>query len=336
MQDVSTYANVCATSFTVNKPDLPSQNRTRSITSVSSPSVKRPATSPPPSPPKIMMPSSSRLQLQHKISHINHPLQATPLQVNIPFDPQMKPSITFHKTATSFLEPLLQVPTSSPELPLQGCKLATFPQPALQVPQQAISRSLPDHKPPLQVPKPSTSLQHTLQVLKPAISPQPALQMPKLALSRSPPSQVPKPASSPPKPPLESATSPPEHLLPLERFSPEPFKENEGPNVVKKGKCSMDVSLHCLTSFSDLNDSLKNVFPDEYNIFVKYININVENFIGAPEQAFSCTVFINIQTKDEAMEWLQRFFNKTKTTYCIARGSFLKYLDTEFYLKQSK
>ena len=47
----------------------------------------------------------------------------------------------------------------------------------------------------------------------------------------------------------------------------------------------------------------------------------LEHFSGAPEQAFYCTVFVNVKTKDKALDWLRCFSDKTKTTYYIARGS---------------
>ena len=64
------------------------------------------------------------------------------------------------------------------------------------------------------------------------------------------------------------------------------------------------------------------MLPQQYTYVVKeYNEIELEVFAGAPQQAFSCTVLIDIETDDEASEWLKRFSENTATTYRVARGS---------------
>ena len=56
-------------------------------------------------------------------------------------------------------------------------------------------------------------------------------------------------------------------------------------------------------------------------IVLNYETEDRENFTGAPPDAFSCTLLIDIQNEEGVTNWLESFSEKTKTTYRIERGS---------------
>ena len=91
--------------------------------------------------------------------------------------------------------------------------------------------------------------------------------------------------------------------------------------LTAEGETTKDrnISPECLLKASDLNDSLRSVLPESYSYIIKeYEEKETEHFTGAPQQAFSCTALINIQTEEEAKKWLKNLSEKNKTTYRIA------------------
>ena len=84
----------------------------------------------------------------------------------------------------------------------------------------------------------------------------------------------------------------------------------------------MGDSTHTPLCISDLNASLINVLPDNHTyIVVHYEDLELEQFTGAPQQAFLSKLLINVNTIEEANDWLKKFSEKTKTTYRVLRGS---------------
>ena len=100
------------------------------------------------------------------------------------------------------------------------------------------------------------------------------------------------------------------HTLPQ---SP-PIKANDksasvSSSVKAKGKGNKEkIKLLCST---ELPEPAKNVLPTGYSyIVLNYVTEDRENFTGAPPDAFSCTLLIDIQNEEGVTNWLESFSEK--------------------------
>ena len=77
-----------------------------------------------------------------------------------------------------------------------------------------------------------------------------------------------------------------------------------------------------LQSFQELPDHLQSVLPSDYSYHVEtFEELPKSTFLGAPTACFKTKFYIKLDTEVAARQWLQKFEDKSHTTYRILKGS---------------
>ena len=74
-------------------------------------------------------------------------------------------------------------------------------------------------------------------------------------------------------------------------------------------------------SFQQLPDDLQSVLPSDYSYHLhEFEELPKGDFLGAPSACFKTRFYIKVDTESAARQWLQKFEEKSRTTYCILKG----------------
>lgn len=80
-------------------------------------------------------------------------------------------------------------------------------------------------------------------------------------------------------------------------------------------------TLPIAKSFQQLPDGLQSVLPCDYSYHLQnFEELPKSNFLGAPSVCFKAKFYVKLDTEAAARQWLQKFEDKSRTTYRILKG----------------
>ena len=81
-------------------------------------------------------------------------------------------------------------------------------------------------------------------------------------------------------------------------------------------------AVHIAKSFQELPDELQSVLPSDYSYHLQtFEELQNSSFLGAPAACFKAKFYIKLDNEAAARQWLQKFEDKSHTTYRILKGS---------------